>query len=59
YLGPWPWYIVALTLLAWVFFFAYYAPFLIIDLVGKRRGDSAIAANRTKEQLVRLMGHGR
>lgn len=46
YLGPWPWYIVVLTLLAWVFFFAYYLPFLIIDLIGKRR-TGAIATSES------------
>ena len=37
YLGPWPWYIVALLFLAWVFFLFYYVPFWIYDLVTGRR----------------------
>ncbi len=44
YLGPWPWYIVALLVLAWVFFFIYYLPFFLIDLLGKRRLKTAAAS---------------
>lgn len=37
YLGPWPWYLLSLIPVALLFFFLYYSPFWIADLVRKRR----------------------
>ena len=37
YLGPWPWYLLSLIPVAFFFFFLYYSPFWIADLVKKRR----------------------
>jgi len=37
YLGPWPWYLLSLIPVALFFFFLYYSPFWIADLVRKRR----------------------
>jgi hypothetical integral membrane protein (TIGR02206 family) len=45
YLGPWPWYLGSLLVLAWVLFFVTYLPFLILALIGKRRTDAAVAAS--------------
>lgn len=36
YFGPWPWYIVITTLLALLFFVAFYLPFAVVDAVSKR-----------------------
>jgi hypothetical integral membrane protein (TIGR02206 family) len=33
YLGPWPWYILSLEIVGLLFFFVFYAPFGIKDLV--------------------------
>jgi hypothetical integral membrane protein (TIGR02206 family) len=37
YLGPWPWYLLSLIPVAFFFFFLYYSPFWVADLVRKRR----------------------
>ncbi len=37
FLGPWPWYILSLMGVAFFVFLIYYSPFLVIDLVRKRR----------------------
>ena len=37
YLGPWPWYLLALIPVALAFFFLYYSPFWIADLIKARR----------------------
>jgi len=44
YMGPWPWYILSLEVVGLVFFFVFYAPFGIKDLVvrwKKRRVEAA------------------
>jgi hypothetical integral membrane protein (TIGR02206 family) len=33
FLGPWPWYILSLVLVSLVFFFLYYSPFFVADLI--------------------------
>lgn len=38
YLGPWPWYIVSLEVLALLLFFLYYAPFAVADRLRRARG---------------------
>ena len=37
YLGPLPWYLLSLIPVAFFFFFLYYSPFWVTDLVRKRR----------------------
>ncbi len=37
YLGPWPWYLAVVAVLAWVFFAAAYSPFFVMDRRAKRR----------------------
>lgn len=37
FLGPWPWYILSLEVVAVISFWVYYSPFAIIDLVRKRK----------------------
>lgn len=36
-LGPWPWYILSLEVVAVISFYVYYAPFAVKDLIVKRR----------------------
>ena len=38
YLGPWPWYMAVVAVLAWLFFAAAYAPFYVMDCMARRRG---------------------
>ena len=38
YLGPWPWYMLSVAGLAWLFFAAAYAPFYVMDCMARRRG---------------------
>ena len=38
YLGPWPWYMLSVAVLAWFLFAAAYAPFYVMDRVARRRG---------------------
>ncbi len=38
YLGSWPWYMLLVAGLAWLFFAAAYAPFYVMDRVAGRRG---------------------
>ena len=40
YLGPWPWYLLSLIPVVSFFFFLYYSPFWIVDLVKKQRQNS-------------------
>jgi hypothetical integral membrane protein (TIGR02206 family) len=44
YLGPWPWYILALEGIGLIMFFLVYAPFGIGDLVTQRRGPREVVA---------------
>ena len=37
YLGPWPWYMAVVAVLAWAFFAAAYCPFFVMDCMAKRR----------------------
>ena len=39
YLGSWPWYMLSVAGLAWLFFAATYAPFYVMDHVARRRGS--------------------
>ena len=39
YLGSWPWYMLSVAGLAWLFFAAAYAPFYVMDHVARRRGS--------------------
>jgi hypothetical integral membrane protein (TIGR02206 family) len=41
YLGPWPWYIVSLEVLALLLFFLYYAPFAVADRLRRARARGA------------------
>lgn len=42
YLGPWPWYLASVALLAWVFFLmVYFVPFGILDLLARYRSGTA------------------
>jgi hypothetical integral membrane protein (TIGR02206 family) len=38
WLGPWPWYIVSLEVLALLLFFLYYAPFAVADRLRRAKG---------------------
>ena len=38
YLGPWPWYMLSVAGLAWLFFAVAYAPFYVMDRFARRRG---------------------
>ena len=38
YLGPWPWYMLSVAVLAWFLFAAAYAPFYVTDRVARRSG---------------------
>ena len=40
HLGPWPWYIASLAVVAWISFFVYYVPFLIYDRYKAWRGTA-------------------
>ncbi len=42
YLGPWPWYILSLAVVGLVFFFIYYSPFWIADLIKRHRASKHI-----------------
>ena len=37
YLGPWPWYMLSVAGLAWLFFAVAYAPFYVMDRFARRR----------------------
>ena len=39
YLGSWPWYMLSVAGLAWLFFAVAYAPFYVMDHVARRRGS--------------------
>jgi len=39
YLGPWPWYILSLELVAMLFFIVFYLPFIINDFINKKQSE--------------------
>ncbi|MFQ6113106.1 MAG: TIGR02206 family membrane protein [bacterium] len=41
YLGPWPWYLLSLAVVGLIFFFIYYSPFWIADVLRKRRNNQS------------------
>jgi hypothetical integral membrane protein (TIGR02206 family) len=43
YLGPWPWYILSMEVVGVLFFFVFYAPFGIKDIVERRKRRQAKA----------------
>ena len=47
YLGSWPWYLLSLEVVALLFFLVVYAPYLIHDLVARRR-------NLSRSRYIRL-----
>lgn len=49
YLGPWPWYVVSLEVLALALFFVYYAPFAVADrLRGRAAGPHVLEASPSR-----------
>jgi len=37
FMGPWPWYILSLEIVAIISFFVYYSPFLVVDLLNRKK----------------------
>ncbi len=56
YLGPWPWYLVSVTLVGVGFFFLYYSPFWVADLLRKRKGLACHCERSSAKQSPLMQG---